>query len=156
MLSLLYCLLFLSFVGVTAAPTADRRSLQPVSVNNVWRYCDGFVPQLFKDVQVDISPNPPRAGKWMTVTVSANVLTSEVEDPIIQTKLWLNDIIPFYDTRAYCDSHSCPVEPGRFSTTIRFYIVPFISGYASGKAKVFQRGSKDALVCVKIGPVDIR
>eukprot|EP00922_Rhytidocystis_sp_ex-Travisia-forbesii_P055392 GHVS01082020.1.p1 GENE.GHVS01082020.1~~GHVS01082020.1.p1 ORF type:complete len:159 (-),score=9.68 GHVS01082020.1:593-1069(-) len=150
------CLVVLSFAALAVGPSADRRSLQEFNVNDIWRYCDGFVPRLFDDVEITITPNPPKAGRWMSVTVSANVLPgNDIGDPLIQTKFLLNNLIPFAETRAYCDNHNCPVQPGKFSTTIRYFVLPFVSGFATGVARVVEKGSDEPLVCVHIGPVGI-
>eukprot|EP00922_Rhytidocystis_sp_ex-Travisia-forbesii_P019581 GHVS01028959.1.p1 GENE.GHVS01028959.1~~GHVS01028959.1.p1 ORF type:complete len:161 (-),score=17.43 GHVS01028959.1:366-848(-) len=140
---------------VVARSLPGERRTQALNLSSFWSYCDGFIPELFDDVQVKISPNPPRAGSWMSVTVSANVLSNEVEDPIILTRFLLNDILPFSEKRAYCDDNACPVQPGRFTTTIKYFILPFISGHATGVAEVVQKGSSEPLVCVEIGPVKI-
>eukprot|EP00922_Rhytidocystis_sp_ex-Travisia-forbesii_P019582 GHVS01028960.1.p1 GENE.GHVS01028960.1~~GHVS01028960.1.p1 ORF type:complete len:161 (-),score=16.42 GHVS01028960.1:393-875(-) len=140
---------------VVAPSLPGGRRTQALDLDSVWSYCDGFSPELFDDVKVTISPNPPRSGSWMSVTVSANVLSQEVADPIILTRFLLNDIIPFSERRAYCADNACPVQPGRFTTTIRYFILPFISGHATGVAQVVQQGYSEPLVCVKIGPVNI-
>ncbi|KAI9658498.1 MAG: Phosphatidylglycerol/phosphatidylinositol transfer protein [Alyxoria varia] len=137
--------------------TLDKDA-QPVPGDNPLEYCKAPDDYLLEIDNVDLDPNPPKAGEKLVITASGTVLEDVDEDAKIHLQVYLHvkySLIRILDYEAaLCDyvgqvDLKCPIKKGDLNLTKTVDLPSRIpNGQYTALADLYTKDHTDTLTCL--------